>query len=42
MAGDNNNIIDNKGFLGRGWKFPVEFTRGNNSATLVQHEEDVK
>ncbi len=37
-----NNILDNKGFLGRGWKFPVEFTRGNNSATLVQHERDVK
>lgn len=34
--------IDNKGFLGRGWKFPVEFVRGNNGAILVQHEQDVK
>lgn len=42
MAINDNKIIDNKGFLGRGWKFPVEFTRGNNSATLVQHEMDIK
>lgn len=42
MARDNQNTIDNKGFLGRGWKFPVEFKRGNNSATLVQHEADIK
>lgn len=34
--------MDNKGFLGRGWKFPVEFTKGSASATLVQHEEDIK
>lgn len=42
MANEEKNTIDNKGFLGRGWKFPVEFSRGNNSASLVQHEEDIK
>lgn len=42
MENQQNKILDNKGFLGRGWKFPVEFTRGNNSATLVQHEDDIK
>ena len=42
MANEEKNIVDNKGFLGRGWKFPVEFSRGNNSATMVQHEADVK
>lgn len=34
--------IDNKGFLGRGWKFPVEFNFDNNAVSMVQHEEDIK
>jgi len=38
----DNKIIDNKSFLGRGWKFPVEFTLGNNGATMVQHEDDIR
>jgi len=42
MTKENNNTIDNKGFLGRGWKFPVQFTRGDNSVSLVQHEDDIK
>lgn len=42
MGKTGNDLIDNKGFLGRGWKFPVEFTLGNNGATLVQHEQDVR
>ncbi len=32
---ENNNI------LGRGWAFPVSFSRGSNSARMVQDEEDV-
>ncbi|SHJ79055.1 GPW/gp25 family protein [Pseudozobellia thermophila] len=42
MAKEENERIDNKGFLGRGWKFPVTFARGNNGVALVQHEQDVK
>ena len=42
MNNENKNKIDNKGFLGRGWKFPVEFKRGVNSASLVQHEQDIR
>jgi Bacteriophage baseplate protein W len=34
--------IENKGFLGRGWKFPPTFTKGHNSAELSQFEQDVK
>ncbi len=28
-------------FLGRGWSFPIEFTRGENGATMVEDEEDI-
>ncbi len=38
----NNKQIDNKGFLGRGWKFPPEFKRGHDTNMMVQHEEDIK
>ena len=32
---------DNNSFLGRGWAFPVSFTAGSNSVTLVENEEDI-
>lgn len=32
---DNNTII------GRGWAFPVSFSRGSNAANMVQDEDDV-
>ena len=35
-------LIENKGFLGRGWKFPPTFTKGYNSAELSQFEQDVR
>lgn len=33
---DENNTI-----LGRGWGFPVSFSRGSNSARMVEDEEDI-
>jgi len=42
MTNEEKNRIDNKGFLGRGWKFPIEFSRGYNSNTMVEHEQDIK
>ena len=35
-------LIENRGFLGRGWKFPPTFTKGYNSAELSQFEQDVR
>lgn len=35
-------MIDNKAFLGRGWKFPVAFDRDSLTVELCQHEADVK
>ena len=35
-------LIENKGFLGRGWKFPPTFTKGYNSAELSQFEQDIR
>lgn len=32
---------DNNTILGRGWAFPVSFSRGSNAANMVQDEEDV-
>ena len=37
-----NKLIENKGFLGRGWKFPPTFTKGYDSAELSQFEQDVR
>ena len=34
---DNNNT-----FLGRGWSFPPEFTRGENGVDMVENEEDIR
>jgi len=42
MANVNSIIKEDNTFLGRGWKFPVTFTRGNNGAELVENEEDIK
>ena len=38
----NNSLLSNKGFLGRGWKFPPEFNTGHQSAELIQFEADIK
>jgi phage baseplate assembly protein W len=35
-------LIENRGFLGRGWKFPPTFTKGYYSAELSQFEQDVR
>ncbi len=37
-----NTLQDNKGFLGRGWKFPPEFNTGHQSAELIQFEADIR
>lgn len=29
-------------FLGRGWSFPVTFTRGEDGVTMVENEEDIQ
>jgi uncharacterized protein len=29
-------------FLGRGWSFPVSFTRGENGVSMVENEEDIR
>lgn len=39
MAANNQNS-EGKAFLGRGWKFPVQFKSG--SANLSQYEQDIK
>ena len=41
MAQDTS-LLENKGFLGRGWKFPPEFNNGHQSAELIQYEDDIK
>ena len=35
-------LQDNKAFLGRGWKFPVQFDKGAYTARLSQHEDDIR
>lgn len=37
-----NIKIEENTFLGRGWSFPPEFTRGANDVKLVDDEEDIK
>lgn len=32
---------ENNTILGRGWGFPISFSRGSNSVNMVQDEEDV-
>ncbi|MEO1053668.1 MAG: GPW/gp25 family protein [Bacteroidota bacterium] len=41
MADENLNINDNS-FLGRGWAFPVTFTKGSYTAELSEDEQDIK
>jgi len=38
----SKKLIENKGFLGRGWKFPPTFTKGYDSAELSQFEQDIR
>ena len=37
-----NDIINNKAFLGRGWAFPIQFTKGYNSAEMSEFEQDIQ
>ncbi|MEO1412123.1 MAG: GPW/gp25 family protein [Bacteroidota bacterium] len=37
-----NNLLDNKAFLGRGWKFPPEFNRAHRGTKLSQYEQDIR
>ncbi len=37
-----DEAIENKAFLGRGWTFPVQFEQGGFSALLSEFEDDVK
>lgn len=39
---ENNKLLANKAFLGRGWKFPPTFTKGHDGAEMTQFEEDIK
>lgn len=39
MDSENQQKDQGKAFLGRGWKFPVQFTKG--SADLSQYEQDI-
>ncbi len=39
MDSENQQKDQGKAFLGRGWKFPVQFTKG--SAALSQYEQDI-
>lgn len=35
-------MVNGNSFLGRGWGFPVTFTKGNNGVTLSEDEEDIR
>lgn len=37
-----SQLLDNKGFLGRGWAFPIRFKKKYNSAELSQFEQDIQ
>lgn len=43
MAKNNDlNSIINNSYLGRGWKFPVSFSKESGTVDLVEDEEDIK
>ena len=35
-------LNSSKAFLGRGWAFPVTFSKGGNEITMIEAEEDIK
>ena len=35
-------INSSKAFLGRGWAFPVTFSKGSNEVSMLEAEEDIK
>lgn len=41
MSSDNF-INSSKAFLGRGWKFPVTFSKGDNAVSMLEAEADVQ
>lgn len=34
--------MDDKAFLGKGWSFPPEFRKKNNTTSMVKEEEDIR
>jgi phage baseplate assembly protein W len=39
---DSQAMLDAKGFLGRGWKFPVVIDPQRGDIAMAEHEEDIK
>ncbi len=39
---NNDTPADSGSFLGKGWKFPVEFSKGSNSVEMVEDEQDIQ
>ncbi len=39
---ENKFIKSSAAFLGRGWGFPVTFSRGINGVSMVESEEDIR
>ncbi|MDR0982053.1 MAG: GPW/gp25 family protein [Culturomica sp.] len=35
-------MINKKSFLGRGWSFPPQFNKDENTTSMVENDEDVK
>ncbi len=42
MATNINKPDSGKAFLGRGWKFPVRFSKSHKGAGLSQYEQDIR
>ena len=38
---EHDTLAENGSFLGKGWQFPVEFSRGSNSVEMVEDEQDI-
>lgn len=41
-ANDDLNKIVHNSYLGRGWKFPVSFSKESGTANLVEDEDDIR
>ena len=39
---ESNFVKSNNAFLGRGWGFPPEFSRGGNSVEMFEAEKDIQ
>lgn len=38
---NNDSLLENDSFLGRGWSFPPEFSKGSNQAEMSAGEKDI-